>query len=164
VSSRRYLEAGREVLDLCRAEGVPLLINDRPDVALGAGADGAHVGPGDLPPLSARRILGEGLLGVSARTVERVRLAETAGADYLGVGALRGSVTKPEAVPLGLGGIAALLRSTSLPAVVIGGVQPADVPILRGEGAAGVAVLSGIMNAPDPEAAARAYREAWERA
>lgn len=154
----------RDLLPRCRAAGVPLLVNDRPDLALAAGADGVHVGPRDLPPGAARRVLGpEPILGVSARDPERVAAAEGAGADYLGVGALRATRSKPEAPPLGPAGIEALLRRTRLPVVAVGGVLPADAPALRRIGAAGMAVLGGILGTGDPEAAARAYREAWER-
>lgn len=157
------LAMAQDLLPRCRRAGVPLLIDDRPDVALAAGADGVHVGPRDLPPEAARRVLGSGLLGVSARDPERAAAAERAAADYLGVGALRATRTKPEAPPLGLAGIAFLAAHTRIPVVAVGGVRPADLPALRRAGAAGVAVLSGILGDEDPEAAARAYREAWER-
>jgi len=153
----------QELLGLCREAGVPLLINDRPDVALAVNAAGAHVGPSDLPPEAARRVLGPRILGVSARDPERVAAAARAGADYLGVGALRTTGSKPEAPALGLDGIEAIARSTGIPVVAVGGVRPDDLPALKRAGAAGVAVLSGILNAPDPEAAARRYRDAWDR-
>lgn len=164
ASAAAVLGWARDLLPRCRAAGVPLLVNDRPDLALAAGADGAHVGPHDLPPGDARRVLGpEPILGVSARDPERVATAEGAGADYLGVGALRATRTKPEATPLGLSGIEALVNRTPLPVVAVGGVLPEDAAALRRLGAAGMAVLGGILDADDPEAAARAYREAWER-
>jgi len=163
VSARALLEAAEGALEICRPMRVPLLVNDRPDVARAADADGAHVGPDDLPPRPARHILGERILGVSARTDERLRLAEEARADYVGTGALRPSRTKPEALVLGEEGVAKLIRATHLPVVVIGGVKPEDAPRIRALGAAGVAVSSGILAAPDPEVAARAYRTAWDR-
>jgi len=163
ASARALLEAAEGALGICRPAGVPLLVNDRPDVARAAGADGAHVGPDDLPPAPARRILGERILGVSARTADRVRLAEEGRADYVGTGALRPSRTKPEAAVLGPEAVAELVRSTHLPVVVVGGVKPEDAPRIRAMGAAGMAVSSGILAAPDPEQAARAYRTAWDR-
>jgi thiamine-phosphate diphosphorylase len=161
VGARALLEAARSARPACRERNVPLVVNDRPDVARAAGADGVHVGPSDLPPRAARTIIETGILGVSARTPDRVRLAEEAGADYLGVGALHPSPTKPEAHVLGPEGIRTLIQSTSLPVVVIGGVTPADLPHLRTLGAAGVAAHSGIVDAPDPESATRAYHTAW---
>ena len=130
-------------------------------MALAAGADGVHVGPGDLPPTVAREVIGDLGLGVSARTRERVEEAEDAGADYLGAGALRASPTKPEAVVLGVEGVARLAASTSTPVVAVGGVLPGRLRRASPEGLAGVAVLRGILDAPDPENAARAYTEAW---
>lgn len=163
AGARALFEAALALVPLCRAAGVPLLVNDRPDVARATGADGAHVGPDDLPPGAARRVLGELLLGVSARSADRVAAAEAAGAAYLGTGALRPTGTKSEARVIGLEGIAAIAASTRIPVLAIGGVRPEDAAALRRAGAAGMAVVSGVLGAPDPEAAARAYVEAWER-
>lgn len=158
------LAASLLLLPICREGRVPLFVNDRPDVALAAEADGAHVGPDDLPPEAARRILGTRALGVSARALDRARLAEAARASYLGVGALRATGSKTEATPIGLDGIRAMVTATRLPVVAIGGVRPEDVAALKAIGVRGVAVMSGVMGAEDPERAARAYREAWDRA
>ncbi len=163
-AARDLLAGCRLLLPLCRRAGVPLFVNDRPDVALAAGADGAHVGPEDLPPEAARRVLGGRGLGVSARTPERARLAEAAGASYLGVGALRATGSKQDAIPIGLEGIGAVIAATRLPVVAIGGVRPEDAAPLKRIGAGGIAVVSGVMGAEDPERAARAYREAWDLA
>jgi thiamine-phosphate pyrophosphorylase len=157
------LAAGtRRLLDAARGRRVPLFVNDRLDVALACGADGVQVGPQDLPPAEVRRIAPGLFLGVSARSVDRVRRAESARADLIGAGALRGSDTKEDAVVIGVDGIGALASSTSIPVLGIGGVRPEDAPALRRAGAAGMAVASGIWDAPDPEAAARAYVEAWK--
>ena len=158
------LAASRLLLPVCRETRVPLVVNDRPDVALAAGADGAHVGPDDLSPEAARRVLGTRALGVSARLPDRVRLAEAAQASYLGVGALRATGSKTEATPIGSDGIRAIVVATRLPVVAIGGVRPEDIPALKAIGVHGVAVVRGVMSAEDPERAARAYREAWDRA
>jgi thiamine-phosphate pyrophosphorylase len=155
------IERYRELMTVCGAYDVPFLVNDRPDVALALHAAGAHVGPDDLPPSAARRVLGERWLGVSARTLSRLRDAEESRATYVGIGALRATASKPDAEAIGLARISELIRSTSVPAVVIGGVTPEDMPSLRAAGALGVAIASGILDAPDPEAAARAYRDRW---
>lgn len=161
TASGTLLRMAREIHPLCRRAGVPLFINDRPDVALAAGADGVHVGPGDLPPESARGVIGGLGLGVSARTRERAEAAEAAGADYLGTGAVRASSSKPEAEVLGLEGVARFAAGVSLPVVAVGGVTPEDCAELRRRGLAGVAVMRGILDSPDPENAARDYTVAW---
>ena len=160
-SSRELCEQYRELRSVCDEYAVPFLVNDRPDIALVVGAAGAHVGPEDLPPAEARQVLGEGWLGVSARTPARLYEALEARATYVGIGALRGTSSKTDAEVIGLERISELIRMSSVPAVVIGGVLPDDVTSLRDAGCAGVAVSSGILGAQDPEAAARAYREAW---
>ena len=162
-SALALLAACRLLSPLCREARVPLFVNDRPDIAAAAGADGTHVGPDDLPPEAARVVLGARALGVSARSLDRVRLAEAAGASYLGVGALRATGSKIEATPIGLDGIRAMVAATRLPVVAIGGVRPEDVAALKQIGVHGVAVVSGVMSAEDPERAARAYFEAWDR-
>jgi thiamine-phosphate diphosphorylase len=163
VGSGVLWEAARELGELCREKGVPLFVNDRPDVARSAGADGVHVGPDDLPPHLARQIIGSGGLGVSARTPDRVVAAESARADYVGAGALRSTGTKALARVIGIEGIRSLAAGTSLPVVAIGGVRPEDAAALKRAGAAGMAVLSGIMEQDDPERAARLYSLAWAR-
>jgi len=162
--ARTVFDAARALGSLCNAAGVPLIVNDRPDIAVAAGAAGAHVGPDDLPPEAARKVLGTRLLGVSARTLDRLRAAEEARADYVGTGAVRGTGTKPEAVAIGVAGVAGLCAATRLPVIAVGGVAPGDVPALLAAGAAGVAVAGGIFGAPDPGAAARAYRDALRAA
>ena len=161
-STGELIERYREIMSLCAESGVPFLVNDRPDVAVVVDAAGAHVGPDDLPPVAARQVLGERWLGVSARNMSRLRQAAEARATYVGIGALRATSSKPDAQAIGLPRIAELIGVTRIPAVVIGGVTPEDVPSLRKAGAQGVAVASGILEAPDPESAARAYRTAWD--
>ena len=155
------IERYRELMTLCAEHDVPFLVNDRPDIALVLNAAGAHVGPDDLPPVAARRVLGERWLGVSARSMARLREATEAGATYVGIGALRATASKPDAHVLGLSRISELIGVSRVPAIVIGGVQPEDASSLRAAGAKGVAVASGILDAADPERAARAYRERW---
>jgi thiamine-phosphate pyrophosphorylase len=161
ASANAVINAASLLLPACRAAGLPLLINDRPDLALVVGADGAHVGADDLPPGEARALLGSLGLGVSVRTEPRLRAAEKAEADYVGVGALRTSPTKPDSTVIGFEGISALVRLAALPVVAVGGIQLEDLPRLKRMGAAGVAVSRGILDAPDPEQAARAYRDGW---
>jgi thiamine-phosphate pyrophosphorylase len=142
----------------CRARGVLFVVNDRLEVALEGGADGVHMGQGD-DPSGARRRLGRGrVLGVSVGTPAEARLAEEAGADYLGV-TVWATPTKPEAVPHGLDGLRSVLASTRLPVVGIGGIDASNARLVLEAGAAGVAVLSAVGAAPDPAGATRTLVE-----
>lgn len=161
LSTAELVAAGRELMEAAASRAVPVIINNRPDVALILGAAGVHLGPSDLPLGAGRRLMPHAVLGASARDAGRVRLAEAAPADYLGVGAVRASTTKPKAIVVGVEGIASVAAGTRLPVVAIGGVRPEDAPALKRAGAAGVAVASALGEAEDPEAAARAFRAAW---
>jgi thiamine-phosphate pyrophosphorylase len=144
----------RELADACRDAGVLFVVNDRVAVALESGADGAHVGQDD-DPAGARARLGPGpVLGVSVRSPDEARLAERAGADYLGA-TVFATATKPEAVAGGLEAIRILSASTSLPVVGIGGIDAANAGDVIGAGASGVAVISAVGAADDPVAATR---------
>ena len=162
---REMLRLGEALRALCRRYGVPFLINDRVDVAMAIHADGVHLGQEDLPPEVARRLLGpQALIGVSARTPAQAQAAEAAGADYLGSGSIFPTASKANPNLIGLEGLAAVVRSTRLPVVAIGGVTPENAAVCIRMGAAGVAVISAITQAPDPEAAARALRRAVDAA
>ncbi len=162
---REMLSLGEALRDLCRRYGVPFLINDRVDVALALHADGVHGGQEDLPPEVARRLLGpRALIGVSARTPEQAQAAEAAGADYLGVGSVFPTSSKVDPVLIGLEGLARVARSTRLPVVAIGGVRAENAADCIRAGAVGVAVISAITQAPDPEGAARSLRRAVDQA
>jgi thiamine-phosphate diphosphorylase len=146
---------------LIAALTVPVLVNDRPDVAIAVGAAGVHVGPDDLPVALVRRIAPPGfIVGASAGSVAET--AATAGADYWGVGPWRVTSTKPDAgAALGAEGFAAIRRlSGAIPCIAVGGVRPIDVPEVRAAGGSGVAVISGILGESDIEAAARRYAAA----
>lgn len=137
---------------------VPVFVNDRVDVALAAGAAGVHLGPDDLAPALARKIVPPGfVIGASVGT--EAELERGYPADYWGIGPLRTTVTKHDAgAPLGFAGARTLLaHAGTRPAVVIGGVQPEDVALADAAGFAGVAVVRGILGAGDVEAAARRY-------
>lgn len=161
ASPRELCEAART---LASAVGVPVLVNDRVDVALAAGAAGAHLGPDDLPVALARRIAPPGfILGASVGSADE---AATAGAaDYWGVGPWRSTGTKADAgEPLGPEGLRRIVAlAGAIPCVAIGGVRPDDVGAVRAAGAVGVAVASGILKAEDVERAARYYWSQGER-
>ncbi len=158
--ARRLCELGRALLLATRAAGALLFVNDRLDVAQAIGADGVHLGQEDLPCGEARRIAGPGLLiGVSAESPALAQAAERDGADYLGTGSVYATSSKADAgAPIGVAGLAKVVAATTLPVVAIGGITAAQAPACIAAGACGVAVISAVIGAEDPEAAARAFR------
>ena len=145
-----------ELLALCRAAGVPFVVNDDVECALAVGADGVHVGQDDMACERARALLGpDAIVGVSTQTVEQARAAEAAGADYLGVGGVTGTATKPEAGVLAAEEFRAIVAAVDIPVVAIGGVNAATVPCLSELDVDGAAVVSAIFAADDIEAATR---------
>lgn len=157
AASRRLYEAAAAIRALTRPAGALLIVNDRIDIALAADADGVHVGPDDLPVAVARRLLPGKIVGASAGTVEEAIAAERDGADYLGVGAVyeaRGSKADAGA-PVGPERVAAVRAAVRLPLVGIGGIKAANAAPVIAAGADGVAVITGIVAAPDIAAAAR---------
>ena len=156
-STREFIAEALAVRDFLKWRGVPLIINDRVDVALAVGADGVHLGQGDLPLAEARAILGESkLIGISAESLRDAVAAENAGADYLGVSPIFATPTKTDtAAPLGLEGLRAIRRQVKLPLVAIGGLNAGNAAAVIGGGADGVAVVSAIVAADDPGLAAR---------
>lgn len=139
---------------------VPLIIDDRVDIMLAVDAAGVHLGQSDLPAEAARRLIGpDKILGVSARTVEEAEAAESAGADYLGVGAVFPTATKTDAEPVARETLAAICAAVRIPVVAIGGLNAKNIPLLEGSGISGAAVVSAVMGAEDPEEAARKLKE-----
>lgn len=154
-------ELAADIAEACRSAGVLFVVNDRVAVAARVGA-GAHVGQDDDPG-SARTILGpEAVLGVSVSTPNEAGAAGRAGADYLGV-TVWATSTKPEARPLGLDGLRAIVQATALPVVGIGGVDAANAREVLEAGAAGVCVVSAVGAAPDPAGATGALVEVVQR-
>lgn len=150
--------------ELIAAVDVPVLINDRLDVALAVGAAGVHLGPDDLPVRLARRVVPrEFFLGASVGSESEVEAGR--GADYWGVGPWRATETKKDAGPaLGVGGFRRIvLLAKGIPCIAIGGITPEDAAAVRAAGGAGVAVVSGILADPDVEQAARRYSVNSER-
>lgn len=158
ASARELVAAARA---LVAAVAVPVLVNDRPDVALAAGAAGVHLGPDDLPVELARRIAPPGFL-IGASVGSEMEAATATAADYWGVGPWRTTGTKQDAgSALGAEGFARLAGlARGRPCIAIGGVLPEDVPVVRAAGGTGIAVASGILGAADVEAATRRYARA----
>ena len=155
-SAKMYNEA-LQLKALCDSFNVPLIINDRLDIAMAVGAAGVHLGQDDLPCAVARRILGEEyLIGVSAHNPTEAKAALQSGADYLGCGAVFGTATKADVKKLGTDGLAAICREKGLPVVGIGGVTADNYREVRAAGADGAAIVSGILAQPDISATVEA--------
>lgn len=160
ISSRLFFEEACALLKLTHSFNVPLIINDRADIMLASGADGLHIGQSDLPAETARRIIGQDrILGLSAGNVKEAKAAQADGADYIGVGAVFPTSTKSDARPAGVQILCDAVRSVDIPAVGIGGISEKNIAEIYGCGADGVAVVSAIMGAPDPQNAAAALKE-----
>jgi thiamine-phosphate pyrophosphorylase len=157
ASTREFIALGRRLQQLCHARQVPLIINDRLDVALAIEADGVHVGQEDMPVALARRLLGpDKIVGATVSTPQEAHQAEADGADYLGCNAVFYTPTKTDTgTPLGIEGFRHLVQAVSLPVVAIGGIKATNAAELIQAGAAGVAVVSAVMVADDPETATR---------
>lgn len=159
------LAAARALRARTRAHGARLLVNDRIDVALAAGADGVHLPEASFPIVAARRLLGpDAWIGRSTHGTEAALRAATDGADYVVLGPIFATPSKEAfGAPLGLGVVAAATARTRRPVVAIGGIAPAELPALRAAGAHGVAVIRAVLDAEDPAAVARALVTAMAR-
>lgn len=165
LGEEEFRREALELQSLCREYGVPFLINDNVMLAHEIGADGVHVGQKDMSVSEARRILGpEKIIGATAKTVEQAKRAEAEGADYLGSGAVFGTDTKSDAVPMDLGLLEEICRSVSIPVVAIGGISRENILELTGRGMAGMAVVSGIFGCEDIEKGTARLKELALRA
>lgn len=155
---------GRELGAICREADVPFVIDDDVDAALACGADGVHVGQDDMACAEARRRLGpDAIVGVSAQTVAQALQAQADGADYLGVGALIPTPTKPDAVDVTRDELRAICDAVDIPVVGIGGLNAQTIPTIAGCGADGAAVVSAIFAADDCLRATQELRAVCER-
>ncbi len=163
-TTREYLNLARRVHAISERYGVPLLIDDRVDVALAMDAEGVHLGQSDMPIDIARHLMGDGkIIGATAKTVPQAIEAYSQGADYLGVGAIFPTTTKVKTVLTSVDTLRDICNSVPIPANAIGGLNKDNIGVLRGVPIAGICVVSAIMKAHDPAAAARELREAMSR-
>ncbi|WP_302081953.1 thiamine phosphate synthase [Salinibaculum rarum] len=165
ASARERLAVTRDLRGPTAEAGVSLVVNDRVDIALAADADGVHLGDDDLPVEDARALLGaDAIIGRSVSTVEAAREAERAGADYLGVGAVFATGSKDdipdEELAIGLDRVRAIDAAVDIPFVGIGGITPDNAADVAAAGADGVAVITAITEADDPEGATRDLADA----
>jgi thiamine-phosphate pyrophosphorylase len=161
-TGREFLEAAIKAAGLLRRKRIPLIINDRVDIALACKADGVHLGQDDMPLPYARKILGENrVIGISVSNVKEAEAAEKEGADYLGAGPVFQTASKKDIGPLlGLEGLQAIRRRVKTPILAIGGISASNAAEVVNAGADGVAVISAIAGAKDATKAAAQIVEA----
>lgn len=156
--SGRLLPLARRLRERARRAGVTFVVNDRVDLAVVVGADAVHLGQDDLPPAAARPLLPPGaILGVSTHSLEQAVAARDAGADYVAVGSMFATRTKPDFRLVGPGLIRTLRPRIDVPLIGIGGITPDNAGVVIEAGADGVAVISAVCAAADPEAATRRF-------
>ena len=159
-----FLELAREIKGITDKYGIPYVINDKVEVAMAVGADGVHVGQDDMAPEDVRKIISpDKILGVSAQTVGQALLAEKKGADYIGVGSIFPTSTKPDAETVSFDTLKAICEAVSIPVVAIGGINKDNAMRLSGSGIDGIAVVSAIFAREDIATAVRELREAASR-
>lgn len=160
-STREYLSLAKKVHAVSQRYGVPLIIDDRVDVALAADAEGVHLGQSDMPVDIARRIFGGNrIIGATAKTVEQAETAVRLGADYLGVGAIYPTTTKVKTVLTSTDTLDKICKAVDIPVNAIGGLNCGNIDILRGIGISGICAVSAIMKADDPKRAAAELKAA----
>ena len=154
-STREYIRLAEKVHAIAKRYNVPLIIDDRVDVALAIDAEGVHVGAEDMPIATARKLMGDDkIVGATAKTVPWAKDAYEQGADYLGVGAIYPTTTKVKTVLTSPDTLRDICRAVPIPANAIGGLNKDNIDVLRGIPIAGICVVSAIMKAPDPRVAA----------
>ncbi|MGB8138484.1 MAG: thiamine phosphate synthase [Pseudolabrys sp.] len=170
-STRAMIEEARDLRGVLEAEGIPLLVNDRVDVALAAEADGVHIGQDDMPVPDARLLLGRSaIIGLSVKTVEQAKAAPLELLDYVAIGGVYGTTSKDNTQPpIGTDGLRTIVdavraRKASFPICAIAGINAANAADVIAAGADGVAVISALSLAPDPAKAAQDLRAAVDGA
>ena len=160
-TSREFYNIAVKLKKICGDLNVPLIINDRADIALAADCDGVHIGQKDLPAEYVRKIIGDDkIMGVSASNLEKALEAEKNGADYIGVGAVFTTSTKEDTNPVSPGQLAEIKKAVKIPVVAIGGIKKDNIGMLKGTGIDGVAVVSAIISKLDTMKAAREMKNA----
>ncbi len=165
-STREFIDQALQIRPFLKSKGIPLIINDRLDIALAVKADGVHLGQSDMPLSMARKIVKKKMIiGISVESIDDAIYAEQGGADYLGVSPIFNTPTKIDtAPPLGLSGIKKIRAYTGIPLVGIGGINETNSSEVINNGAYGIAVVSAIVSAGNPEKAARTLRRIVDKA
>lgn len=166
LADSEFAILGEALLAELRPRGVKLIVNDRVEVARAIGADGLHLGQGDMSPITARTIIGpDAILGLSIECKAQLDALPANCLNYLGVGPIRSTATKPgHAPPIGIDGFARITARTSLPCIAIGGLDASDAATIQAAGGAGLAIVSAISRSADPECAAREIMHCWTAA
>ena len=156
LETSEFLDLATRMAAALKKRSVPLIINDRVDIAMACGADGVHLGQDDMPIDKARRLLGRSMIiGISVNTLKEAREAERLGADYIGLGPVYATATKDTELPvLGLESIRRIQEKIGIPIIAIGGINAGNAAEVMKAGAAGIAVVSAILGAPDARKAA----------
>lgn len=153
-STREYIDLAEKVHEIAKRYDVPLIIDDRVDVALAMDAEGVHVGQSDMPVATARKLMGKNkIVGATAKTVPQALEAYEQGADYLGVGAIYPTTTKVKTVLTSTDTLCDICNAVPIPANAIGGLNKDNMDVLAGIPIAGICVVSAIMKADDPKQA-----------
>ena len=164
ASTKDFYNLALKAKEITKKYNVPLIINDRIDIALAVKSDGVHIGQDDMPAKIAREIIGKDMiLGVSAATVEEAKKAEEDGADYIGSGAVFPTSTKDDADSVSKEELKAIVNSINIPVVAIGGITIENAESLKDSGIDGFSVVSAIMNAEDPKEASQALKEIYNK-
>ena len=159
-NTREYISLAEKVHILTQKYSVPLIVDDRIDVAIAVNAEGVHLGQSDMPVDTARRILGnDKIIGATAKTVEQAVEAFKNGADYLGVGAIYPTTTKVKTVLTSVDMLKDIVRAVPIPVNAIGGLNKDNMYVLNSTGIAGICVVSAIMKADNPQKAAEEIKE-----
>lgn len=163
-TTREYIALAEKVHGLTRKYNVPLIIDDRIDVAMAVDAEGVHLGQSDMPVDIARRILGDDkIIGATAKTVPQALEAYRNGADNLGVGAIYPTTTKVKTVLTSVDTLKEIVKAVPIPVNAIGGLNKDNMSVLKGSGIAGICVVSAIMKADDPQKAAEEIKEKFSK-
>ncbi|WP_408072035.1 thiamine phosphate synthase [Butyrivibrio sp. JL13D10] len=163
-TTRQYIELATKVHEITLKHDVPLIVDDRIDVAMAVGAEGVHLGQSDMPIKTARKIVGEKMIiGATCKTVAQAKEAYESGADYMGVGAIYPTTTKVKTVLTSVDTLKEICAAVPIPANAIGGLTKDNLGILTGAPIAGICVVTAIMKADDTKKAAEELRSAFDR-
>ncbi len=160
-TTREYLALAEKVHEITQRYDIPLIIDDRVDIALAVGAEGVHVGQSDMPVAVARKLMCDKIVGATAKTVPQAVEAYEQGADYLGVGAIYPTTTKVKTVLTSVDTLKEIVRAVPIKVNAIGGLNKDNIHVLKDSGIDGICAVSAIMKAADPKSAAEELREAF---
>ncbi len=162
-TTREYIELAEKIHEITRRYNIPLIIDDRVDVALAINAEGVHVGQSDMPVKTARLLMGdEKIVGATTKTVEQAQIAYSEGADYLGVGAIYPTTTKVKTILTSVDTLKEIVKAVPIKVNAIGGLNKDNIGVLKNSGIDGICVVSAIMKAENPQLAAKELKSAAE--